>query len=40
MPILLWVIYPFAIWSACAGIGNDGKAGPEKELQDARKSDR
>ena len=41
MPILLWVIYPLAIWSACAGmISDDGKAGPEKESQDARKSDR
>jgi len=23
MPIFLWLIYPIAIWSACAGIGND-----------------
>jgi hypothetical protein len=20
MPILLWVVYPIALWSACAGI--------------------
>ena len=34
MPILLWVIYPLAIWSACAGmISDDGKAGPEKEFR-------
>jgi hypothetical protein len=41
MPILLWVIYPLAIWSACAGIiGDDGKAGPDNASQDAQKSDR
>ena len=26
MPIFLWVIYPIAIWSACAGIINDRSA--------------
>ena len=24
MPIFLWVIYPIAIWSACAGLMSSG----------------
>jgi hypothetical protein len=27
MPILLWVIYPIAIWTACAGMINDTSRG-------------
>ncbi|MFL6797363.1 MAG: hypothetical protein ACJ8F3_08120 [Xanthobacteraceae bacterium] len=26
MPILLWIIYPIAVWSACAGMINDPNA--------------
>jgi len=36
MPILLWVIFPFAIWSACVpGVSNPITAGKRPEGLDA-----
>jgi hypothetical protein len=36
MPILLWVIFPFAIWSACVpGVSNQITSGKRPEGLDA-----
>ena len=34
MPLLLWVVYPFAIWSACAGLLINGTAGSKQRAQE------
>jgi hypothetical protein len=39
MPILLWVIYPFAIWSACADMIADRSAIAAKETEPPRLGD-
>ena len=34
MPLLLWVVYPFAVWSACAGLMLDDHAGSNEASED------